>query len=127
MWMMVAFGGHARRRHRQFIEIAREIDKTDLSMLVLDEPTAVLTETEASSLLAILKNLAESGVSALFISHRLDEVFEIADTITVLRDGEVVCTVPKKEAGKILSPVSMVGRKLGQLKTTGPGRSNGNS
>lgn len=111
--------------HRQFIEIAREIDKTDLSLLVLDEPTAVLTETEASSLLAILKNLAESGISALFISHRLDEVFEIADTITVLRDGEVVCTVPKKEARMETIAELMVGRKLGNLKTAGSGRADG--
>jgi simple sugar transport system ATP-binding protein len=112
--------------HRQFIEIAREIDKIDLSLLVLDEPTAVLTETEAASLLSILKSLAESGVSALFISHRLDEVFEVADTITVLRDGEVVCTLPKHEARIEAVAEMMVGRKLGRLKAAGSGRANDN-
>ncbi|HHY12001.1 MAG TPA: sugar ABC transporter ATP-binding protein [Firmicutes bacterium] len=112
--------------HRQFIEIAREIDKTDLSLIVLDEPTAVLTETESSRLLSALNKLAGSGIGVLFISHRLDEVFEIADTITVLRDGEVICTVPKHEARVENIAEMMVGRKISNSKATQPGRTTGN-
>ncbi len=61
--------------YMQFIEIAREIDKTHLKLLILDEPTAVLTETEAAKFLEIINRLADSGgISILFISHRLEEI-----------------------------------------------------
>ena len=65
--------------HMQFIEIAREIDKTDLKLLVFDEPTAVLTESEADNLLSTMKRLAESGIAILFITHRLSEVMQMPD------------------------------------------------
>ncbi|MDR2898115.1 MAG: ATP-binding cassette domain-containing protein, partial [Spirochaetaceae bacterium] len=74
--------------HKQFTEIAREIDRDGVKLLVLDEPTAVLTESEAEILLASLKRLADEGIAIIFISHRLHEVTEIADRIVVLRDGE---------------------------------------
>ena len=74
----------------QFIEIAREIDRKQTRLLFLDEPTAVLTETEAQILLTALKKLAESGIGIIFISHRLQEVKELCDRIVVLRDGEVI-------------------------------------
>ena len=64
--------------HMQFIEIAREIDKTDLKLLVFDEPTAVLTESEADNLLSTMKRLAESGIAILFITHRLSEVMQLS-------------------------------------------------
>jgi simple sugar transport system ATP-binding protein len=76
--------------HMQFVEIAREIDKRNVRLLVFDEPTAVLTETEAEMLLDAMKRLASEGIAILFITHRLDEVMEVADNITILRDGEVV-------------------------------------
>lgn len=81
--------------HLQFIEIAREIDKANLQLLVLDEPTAVLTESEAQQFLEVVQRLAKSGISILFITHRLDEVMAVADTITILKDGELVKTGPK--------------------------------
>jgi simple sugar transport system ATP-binding protein len=108
--------------YRQFVEIAREIDKADLSLLVLDEPTAVLTETEASRLLSVLKKLAKSGIGVLFISHRLEEVCEIADTVTVLRDGEVIATMPKAETKLETIAEMMVGRKISRPKTAESGR-----
>ena len=74
----------------QFIEVAREVDKSGVRVLVFDEPTALLTESEAGQLLAALKRIASSGVAVIFISHRLEEVLTICDNITVLRDGEVV-------------------------------------
>lgn len=76
--------------YKQFIEIAREIDRRQTRLLFLDEPTAVLTETEAQILLSALKKLAESGIGIIFISHRLHEVKELCDRIVVLRDGEVI-------------------------------------
>ncbi len=96
----------------QFIEIARELDKTNLQLLVLDEPTAVLTESDADTLLEAIKRLSRQGISILFITHRLDEVLEVADQITVLRDGEQVATMSPKEAtvGKLAE--LMVGRKI---------------
>ncbi len=83
--------------YMQFIEIAREIDKKNMRLLVLDEPTAVLTESEAKELLKAMRHLAEKGIAMLFISHRLEEVMDISDKIVVLRDGEMVGhTTPDK-------------------------------
>src|SRR5512145_366593 len=71
--------------HKQFTEIAREIDREKTRILVLDEPTAVLTESEAEVLLTALRNLAKQGIAIIFISHRLHEVVNVADRIVVLR------------------------------------------
>jgi simple sugar transport system ATP-binding protein len=76
--------------HKQFTEIAREIDRGNVKLLVLDEPTAVLTETEAEILLSALRKLAADGISIIFISHRLHEVVSVADRVVVLRDGHTV-------------------------------------
>ena len=76
--------------HMQFVEIAREVDKRYAKLLIFDEPTAVLTESEATQLLDVMQVLAAAGLGILFITHRLDEVLAVADDITVLRDGEVV-------------------------------------
>ena len=101
--------------HMQFTEIAREIDKQNLKVLVFDEPTAVLTESEAENLLKTMKKLADSGIAIIFITHRLDEVIEIADNITVLRDGRLVASKPKKETDIYEMAQLMVGRKLEKL------------
>jgi simple sugar transport system ATP-binding protein len=80
--------------HKQFIEIAREIDRSLVKLIVLDEPTAVLTESEAEVLLKSMRILADLGISIVFISHRLREITAICDTIVVLRDGLVVVEQP---------------------------------
>jgi len=98
--------------YMQFIEIAREIDKTGIKFLVFDEPTAVLTESEASNLLRIMRKLADSGIAILFITHRLDEVIEISDNITVLRDGELVAKKKTSETTSREIAELMVGRKI---------------
>ncbi len=83
--------------HMQFVEIARELDKEHIKLLVFDEPTAVLTETEADTLLSALRRLSENGISILFITHRLHEIMEVCQRITVLRDGVQVASKLKSE------------------------------
>ena len=96
----------------QFVEIAREIDKENTKLLVLDEPTAVLTESEAERLLQVMKDLAAKGISILFISHRLDEVMTVSDKIVVLRDGEqIAATTPAETSIENLAEM-MVGRRI---------------
>ena len=101
--------------HKQFIEIAREIDKKNLKILVLDEPTAVLSESEAERLLDIVRYLTNKGVSILFISHRLSEVLKVSDRITILRDGAVVDSGPASKFTLSEIAEKMVGRKLENL------------
>ncbi|MFL0267349.1 sugar ABC transporter ATP-binding protein [Candidatus Clostridium radicumherbarum] len=103
--------------HKQFIEIAREIDRQKVKLLILDEPTAVLTETEADILLKTMRRLADLGVSIIFISHRLFEITSVCDTIVVLRDGVVV--VEKPSIGINVRQIAewMVGRNVETRKT----------
>lgn len=98
--------------HKQFTEIAREIDRENVKLLVLDEPTAVLTETEAEVLLQALRKLAAQGISIIFISHRLHEVTEVADKIVVLRDGHAVKEVSSKGVSVRDIASWMVGRDV---------------
>lgn len=96
----------------QFIEIAREIDKENLKLLILDEPTAVLTESEAQRFLEVVKTLAEMGIAILFITHRLDEIKQVCDSITILRDGKLVKSVATKDVSIIEMAKLMVGRDV---------------
>ena len=98
--------------HMQFVEIAREIDKTNVRLLVLDEPTAVLTETEAETLVAAMSGLAKSGISIVFISHRLDEIVAASDRVTVLRDGELIVTKDTRDTTVPELAELMVGREV---------------
>ncbi|QOR34384.1 sugar ABC transporter ATP-binding protein [Clostridium sp. 'deep sea'] len=98
--------------YKQFIEIARELDKTGIKLLVFDEPTAVLTEEEARGLLKTMKQIAQKGISILFITHRLDEVIEVANQITILRDGELVASLNKQETNVAELAKLMVGREV---------------
>ena len=101
--------------YMQFIEIAREIDKSNMKLLVFDEPTAVLAESEADTLLAAMKKIAASGIAILFITHRLDEVMSTADYVTILRDGELVSTMKKEDTNVMQLAELMVGRKVEKL------------
>jgi simple sugar transport system ATP-binding protein len=98
--------------HKQFIEIAREIDREKVKLLVLDEPTAVLTETEAEILLKAMRKLANMGVSIIFISHRLHEITSACDTIVVLRDGVIVVEKPTEGVNVRQIAEWMVGRDV---------------
>ena len=85
--------------HMQFTEIARELSKDQLKLLILDEPTAVLTEREAEALLDSIRGMAAQGIAVIFITHRLQEILEVCDRVVVMRDGYIVKDVPAKETG----------------------------
>ena len=96
---------------QQLVEIARALAK-QAAILVLDEPTAALSGGDARRLLDLLADLRGRGVSAIYVSHRLDEVFAIADRITVLRDGRTVAAGPAREMPRERVIAQMVGRDV---------------
>lgn len=96
---------------KQIIEIAKAISK-EAKILVMDEPTAALSEEETQSLFRIIKTLKSKGVSIIYISHRLKEIFEIADRVTVLRDGKKVGTFNTRNTNENELVTSMVGRDI---------------
>jgi D-xylose transport system ATP-binding protein len=107
---------------KQLVEIVKALGK-DSRILILDEPTAALAEHEVQVLLAILRDLRQRGISCIYISHRLDEVFALADRITVLRDGATIGTWATAETRKSEVIRHMVGREIADLF---PRRSRGN-
>src|SRR5881409_3723591 len=96
---------------QQRVEILKALYR-NADILILDEPTAVLTPQEATELFAILKDLVAQGLSIIFISHKLNEVLEVADRITVLRRGKRVETIPREGATEAGLARSMVGREV---------------
>ncbi len=99
---------------QQLVEIAKALSQ-DAKILVLDEPTAALTESEVETLFEILRELKARGVGMIYISHKLDEVFEMSDRITVLRDGKTVGTNDAKDLTKDKVISLMVGREVGDI------------
>ena len=98
--------------YMQFVEISREIDKENIKLIVFDEPTAVLTESEAKILLDAIKRISAQGTAVIFISHRLEEVMEITNSITILRDGEVVKSLLTADTNAEELAALMVGREI---------------
>ena len=98
--------------YKQFTEIAREIEREHTKLLVLDEPTAVLTEDEAKILLDTMKKLSAKGITIIFITHRLNEIMSVSDKVTVLRDGQLINTVPTKSTNVNQITEWMIGRKV---------------
>src|SRR5439155_12307088 len=95
----------------QRVEIMKALYR-NADLLILDEPTAVLTAQEASDLFEILRTLRREGISIIFISHKLNEVLDIADRITVLRRGKTIETVPRKGATEASLAGAMGGRDV---------------
>src|SRR4029077_7540828 len=95
----------------QRVEILKALYR-GADLLILDEPTAVLTPQEASELFEIIRSLQADGRSIIFISHKLNEVLEIADRITVLRRGKTIETVPREGATQESLSKAMVGREV---------------
>ena len=99
---------------KQLVEIVKALGKNS-RILILDEPTAALAEHEVQVLLDILRDLRSRGIACVYISHKLEEVFAIADRITVLRDGKSICTLSAAETSRPEVIAKMVGRDLGDL------------
>lgn len=98
--------------HKQFTEIARELSKDNLKLLILDEPTAVLTEKEAAALLNSIRSMAARGISVIFITHRLQEILSVCDKVVIMRDGVVVKDTPASEIDVPEITRCMVGRSV---------------
>ena len=96
---------------QQLLEIAKALNK-NVKLLILDEPTSSLTEKDAENLLKLLRELKEQGVTSIFISHKLSEILDITDNITVLRDGKTIVTAPTSEMTEEKLISYMVGREL---------------
>lgn len=96
---------------KQLVEIAKAISN-DVKLLVLDEPTAAITDKETEMLFEIVRELKAQGIGIIYISHRMSELFEIGDVCTVMRDGEYVGTVKIKETTEDELTEMMVGRKV---------------
>ena len=109
--------GHLGIGQQHLVEIAKALSR-DARILILDEPTAALTDTEVEILFAILERLRARGVGMVYISHKLDEVFRLADRITVLRDGRTVSTDAKGALDKARVIARMVGREVTDLFPT---------
>jgi ABC-type sugar transport system ATPase subunit len=101
---------------QQLIEIAKALSK-NVKLLILDEPTSSLNEDDSQNLLRLLRELKQHGVTCIMISHKLKEVIEIADTVTVLRDGQTICTLDAHK-GEVTEGVlikNMVGREINNI------------
>lgn len=102
---------HLSTAQMQLVEICKSVSK-DVKILVLDEPTAPLTEEEVQILFDIVRKLKEQGVAIIYISHRLDEIFQITDRVTIMRDGQYVTTLNTAETNRDELIKYMVGREL---------------
>ncbi len=99
---------------RQLVEIAKALSQ-NADLIVMDEPSAILAGSELDQLFSIIESLVEQGVTIIYISHRLDEVFRIADEVTVLKDGELVETRPIDQLDRPTLVELMVGRPLDEI------------
>jgi ABC-type sugar transport system ATPase subunit len=103
-----ALAGGLRPDEQQMVEVARALS-ADARVLILDEPTSSLTDDETQALFALVRRLRGEGVATIFVSHRMGEIFELTDRVTVLRDGRTVAARPTAE----LTPGALIGLMVG--------------
>lgn len=108
---------------QQLVEIAKALSR-NVKLLILDEPTAALNEDDSENLLDLLRGLREQGVTCILISHKLKEVISIADTVTVLRDGQTICTLDahKGQVSEAALIKNMVGREIENIYPPRPNK-----
>ena len=99
---------------RQMVEIARAVSR-DADVLIMDEPTSALSEREVAQLFSIVADLRARGNAVIYITHKIDEIFRIADEVTVMRDGRIVGSLPANRLDRDQLITMMVGRELTQL------------
>lgn len=97
--------------YQQLVEIAKTIAR-ESKLIIMDEPTAPLTEREVEVLFRIIRRLKAEGITIIYISHRLDELYEVSDRVTVMRDGCYIMTTDTKDVSKDKLIAAMVGREL---------------
>ncbi|HBF99969.1 MAG TPA: D-xylose ABC transporter ATP-binding protein, partial [Firmicutes bacterium] len=99
---------------RQFVEIAKALSQ-GARLVIMDEPTSSLSLNETQNLFDVIQTLKNSGITLIYISHKLKEIFEIADSVTVLRDGEFIATKDVTDCTEQNLVELMVGRKITTL------------
>ncbi len=104
---------------QQLVEIARALSR-QARIIIMDEPTSALSQTEIESLFAVIRRLQGRGVGAMYVSHKLDEIYAIADRVTVFRDGEHIATAAVKETTHSDLVTWMVGREVKDLYPRSP-------
>lgn len=102
---------------REVVAILQALSSESMSVLILDEPTSILTEHEKQALFQLIETLRTTGISIVYITHRLEEVFEIGQRLTVLRNGQNIASLPVEEVKlrRISIPELMLGRQLGHI------------
>ncbi|HEV2065365.1 MAG TPA: sugar ABC transporter ATP-binding protein [Thermomicrobiales bacterium] len=103
---------------QQMVAIARAVS-FDSKLVVMDEPTSSLDDREAATLFAVIRQLKASGVSVIFISHRLDELYEVCDRVTIMRDGQTVAERSMQEITKLDLVARMLGKEPGEVSREG--------
>ena len=121
----LALAGSLRVGDQQLLEIAKALS-LESEILIMDEPTSALTESEVERLYRVIERLRQKGVTILYISHKMDEVFRLSDRITVLRDGQLVRTLPCKDTTPREITHLMVGREIEEVDL-GEGREVGDT
>ena len=103
---------------QQMVAIARAVS-FDARLVIMDEPTSSLDEAEVAVLLRTIRQLKADGVAVIFVSHKLDELYEVCDRVTVMRDGRTVAVSPMQDITKLQLVASMLGRDLAEVKKKG--------
>ncbi|MEU6370397.1 sugar ABC transporter ATP-binding protein [Streptomyces sp. NPDC046931] len=103
---------------QQMVALARAV-AVDARVVIMDEPTSSLEPREVQTLFEVIRMLRERGVAVVYVSHRMDELYELCDTITVLRDGRVVHTGPLADLDRLRLVAMMLGREIGEVRTEG--------
>lgn len=103
---------------QQMVAIARAVS-FEARLVIMDEPTSSLDEAEVSVLLRTVRQLKDDGVAVIFVSHRLDELYEVCDRVTIMRDGRTVQVANMKDIAKLQLVASMLGRDLAEVKARG--------
>ena len=99
--------------YQQMVEIAKAVSR-NAKVLIMDEPSAPLTNNEVETMFRLVRHLKEQGVTIIYISHRLEEIFQLADRVTVMRDGQYICTKDVKDTSKEELIRDMVGREMNE-------------
>ena len=119
-----ALAGDLSVGQQQMVEIGRALTR-NARLIIMDEPSSSLSEAETETLFKIIKKLQEKNIAVVYISHKLDEVMYLADRITVIRDGQNICTMNKAETTQDQLITAMIGRELSQQYPSKEGRRQG--